>query len=343
LDKKVTNNFGALRLLFASLVIFSHSPELIDGNASREILSGIFGTMTFGSLAVGGFFLISGYLITASFFNSSSIKSYFIKRILRIYPGFIVASLVSIFVFAPLSGGWELILKFNVSDWLKIPAKLITLNQPWVEGAFAGVRNPILNGSMWTIRYEFLCYISVVILALLGIGKKSYLIVLLAFIALYLNIQITQHDFIIDMPIHISAYHYSRFFIAFMIGGTIYYYREKIIWNRQISAICFVMLCLCLLNKYTAELGLYFFGGYLLFNFSLNYKNKFISKIGSKNDISYGVYLYAFPFQNLVIQYYPTISPWLLTIYTLIYGFIVGYLSWTMVERPFMQMKKLLS
>jgi peptidoglycan/LPS O-acetylase OafA/YrhL len=46
------NNFGFLRLLFAALVVVSHSPELVDGNTSREILTQIFGTMSFGGIAV---------------------------------------------------------------------------------------------------------------------------------------------------------------------------------------------------------------------------------------------------------------------------------------------------
>src|SRR5579863_1616176 len=85
------NNFGFLRLLFAALVILSHSSELIDGNRSREILTRIFGTMSFAQLAVDSFFLISGYLITRSWILSESNSEYLIKRVMRIYPGYLVA------------------------------------------------------------------------------------------------------------------------------------------------------------------------------------------------------------------------------------------------------------
>jgi len=87
-----SNNFGFLRLLLATLVIISHSPELLYPNHQREILSSIFDTITFGELAVDSFFLISGYLILQSFKNSTTLKSYFFKRCLRIYPAFVVVT-----------------------------------------------------------------------------------------------------------------------------------------------------------------------------------------------------------------------------------------------------------
>lgn len=340
MDSQKSNNFGFLRLFFASLVILSHSPELIDGNSNREFLDSIFGTITLGAMAVTGFFLISGYLITASLQNSRSISSFLIKRILRIYPGFIVASLVSIFLFAPLSGGWSLIQNFSFNDWLKIPVKMLILTQPWVEGAFVSLKNPVLNASMWTIKYEFLCYLSILVLVLTNFKKQLVLSTFLLTLTIYLCTVFFSYDLVIPKPLDLSLYFYSKFFLAFNVGSIYYIYRNKISWSRNVNFIAFLLLVLSLLYEPIAHIGLVFFGSYIMFNFALNYKTTHLSKIGNKTDISYGVYLYAFPFQNLTIQYIPDISPNLLSIYTLIYAFIVGYISWIFIEKPFMNFKE---
>ena len=337
------NNFGMLRLLFASLVILSHSPEQLDGNRSREILTSIFGTVNFGDLAVDGFFLISGYLITMSYYRLESIKNYFVRRALRIFPAFAIASLVSIFIFAPLSGGWQLISSFNLIDWIKIPLKIITLQQPWVEGAFQSIKEPAgfypLNVPMWTIRWEFLCYISVPIFALLGLHQPKRFIAIIAISMLtFIYFLIRINYFHEEIPFF--TYSIPRLFSAFLIGSGMYLFRDHILWSNKISWACGIVLLLLFSNRYLAEPALLVLGGYLLFNFALNFKHPIMNRIGSKTDLSYGVYLYAWPIQILIILSNPNISPWTLSAYAFVLAATCAFFSWNLVEKPFMQMKR---
>lgn len=85
---------------------------------------------------------------------------------------------------------------------------------------------------------------------------------------------------------------------------------------------------------------MFIFGGYLLFNFALNYKNKLLSCVGSKVDISYGVYLYAWPIQIYIFKYYPQINVYAFMLITLVLSAAIGYASWIFIEKPFIDLKK---
>ena len=329
------NNFGFLRLLLATLVIVAHSAEILDHNRSREILTSIFGTITFGELAIDGFFLISGYLILKSFLSSSTFKSYLLKRILRIYPGFIVASLFCIFVLIPLSGETQLIINTPTNDWLSTVLRMFTLETPQVNNT----QYSTLNGAMWSIWLEFVCYLCIPIVYITTFNKpKTYVILAVMMMFIYLFTQLSGKN--IWLPyVRLDMHHTSRLMFAFLIGGLFYLLRDKVMWSKQLTIISVFLLLISLSFKNTAEIGLIIFGGYLLFNFALNYKNKFLNSIGGKVDISYGVYLYAWPVQIYVVKYYPQVNLYILMLVTLIAASILGYLSWTFVEKPFMQLK----
>ena len=330
------NNFGFLRLLLATLVIVSHSPEILDQNRSREILTNIFGTISFGELAVDGFFLISGYLILKSYLSSSTVKSYLLKRVLRIYPGFIVASLFCIFVLLPFSGEAQLILNSSVKDWLKTIIRLLTLDTPQINGT----KYSTLNGAMWSIWLEFVCYLCIPFVYLTTFNKqKTYLFLAITMLAIFIFTLISGKNMWVSY-LRLDLHHTSRLMFAFLIGGLFHLFKDKIIWNKQLTITSAILLLICLNFKNTAEVGLIMFGGYLLFNFALNYKNKFLSSIGAKVDVSYGVYLYAWPVQILIIKYYPQINLYFLILIVIIIASTLGYLSWRFIEKPFMQFKK---
>jgi peptidoglycan/LPS O-acetylase OafA/YrhL len=72
------NHFNLVRLVLSLLVIFSHSFELIDGNRTREPLTMLFGTNSFGEFAVDCFFIVSGFLITKSWVDNPRLKPFLV-------------------------------------------------------------------------------------------------------------------------------------------------------------------------------------------------------------------------------------------------------------------------
>ena len=145
------NNFNAIRVLLALLVIFSHSYALVaieSRGAGDPLASLTGGQTTWGGLAVDGFFAISGYLIVQSWLRSRSGLDYLKKRALRIYPGFAAASVVSVFVAGALAVPDVRAYLARV-DYPRFLAKVVMLRTPFGPGAFA--RNPgmagVVNGS----------------------------------------------------------------------------------------------------------------------------------------------------------------------------------------------------
>lgn len=264
------NAFGFLRLLFASLVIVSHVPEVVDADARRELLHMLTGTITFGRFAVWGFFIISGYLITGSLLNSRSIVSYFVKRSARIYPAFIVASLTCLVLVVPLSGG-----SWGSGPLVTVIGALIRtaiLARPIAHDVFPGQNfnddAAGLNGAMWTIQYEFLCYLLVVVLLVTGVFRRPALVPALS-IAL-LAVGTFAHD---TLPAWLSRRSLfpgdpEQLFILpgiFLAGASFYVYRSKVRFGRIPIILTTIAFVACLSSARTAAFGYAAFGSYLIF------------------------------------------------------------------------------
>lgn len=321
------NNFGFLRVLFAILVIVSHSPQILDGNTSREFGTQYLG-FGLGGLAVSGFFLISGYLITKSFETSNGVGSYLTKRILRIYPGFVVAYLISLIVVGSLAGGN--LAEMGWADWLTQPLRIVLLRSPQLDGAFASLPYPMINGSMWTIAYEFCCYLLVIALGVSGAIKTRWLYLGVTIMAL-------MAVFLID-PVAEQLNNGLRFLSIFLLGGAYYLFRDVIVFDGKIAAAASLLLLITFFVPALYPIGLYAFGSYLMFWFAFN-GTRSLNSIGGTVDLSYGVYLYAWPVQSLLALYDPTINPWEMTFFAIVISVALAFVSWTFVERPFLRLK----
>ena len=336
------NNFNLLRLFFASLVILSHSSILVDGNRHRELLYQAFHTISFGALAVDGFFVLSGYLIVQSWQAVPKTRVFLAKRCLRIYPGFIIAALACVLIVGPLGQGASVAAYFAEFQFWPFLKSVLTMDSPVTPPVFPGQPHPIVNGSMWTITYEFRCYLLVLLFGVFGLLKRRFLwltmsITSLVLFAFFPELIKGRSFYGLHIFLHDSE-QFVRFFTFFSMGGCFYLFRERIKYHTGVAAIAILVLLPCLYKLTMAKLALATLGSYLLFWIAFTRVN-ILERFWKLSDISYGVYLYGWPVQKVWLWYFPAMSPWVLFPLALAGSCCLGWLSWHLVEAPFLRLK----
>ncbi len=339
------NNFNLLRLCFATLVVFSHCFEVTNRNTQFEPFNLLFHTLSLGDLSVDGFFLLSGFLILHSWQRDPKFLGFMARRVLRIYPGFIVATLIGGLIVAPLFAAnsaeyWAAFQPAKFLSWM------LALTEPAVPPSFAGLPYPDLNGAMWTIQYEFLCYLLVAILGVIGLAGSRRLWLLLLAAAIVASLFPDQFNalrgvgpntrlMICDEPAS-----FMRFLSYFSAGAVYYLYRDEIgldgRWAAASAAICFAAL----FGVDSGRILLPVAGAYLLFWLAFaKLPDNALSRFCAKQDLSYGTYLYGWPGQQSLLFFLRPISPWLLFVPAAALALVCGALSWKLVEQRRLRLK----
>ena len=172
-DQLRQNNFGA-SLILALFVLVSHSFAAYHGDASDQeiLLRHAQATRPAARFAVNAFFAISGYLITLSWLAARAHEDLPDEALLHIYPGFIVASIFSLLIVAPLAGANGRWRSRRSRSCIRSSAHGAALGSK-APGSFAGALLDVLNMSLWTIRYEFICYLLVPLIVVLLTRTKQ--------------------------------------------------------------------------------------------------------------------------------------------------------------------------
>lgn len=323
------NNFDAIRIVAAFTVLYSHQFAL-TGRPEPSF----FGLHSWGGLAVIVFFVVSGFLVTGSWYNDPSVLRFGARRVLRLWPALTTVTVLTAYGL----GAW--VTTLPLEDYWKNRATLDYLNilRMQIYYVLPGVfeHNPYprgVNGSLWTIPLEVRCY---VVLALAGLLRlMRWRSVWLACIALYMAWFITKSS--ADITGHV---HYGRELGAFFLAGSaLFVLREH--WERRPRAWLLGLggvaaLLWALGWRYTATLAFI----PLLVLYAGTRSTPVLRRFGRFGDPSYGAYLIAFPVQQTVIHFlYPSFDFTATLIMATALTFALAYASWHVIEKPALRLK----
>ena len=346
------NSLGLVRLLMASAVIFDHAFPL-GGWGTAPFLAMTKNQQSLGGLAVLGFLAISGYLVTKSAMNADVLQ-FMWRRFLRIFPGYWLVLLVGAFLVGPaiwLATGHPLGDYFSFGDqspWGYLYNNFtLTIGQYQIKDIYttttpfglAGQGGPI-NGSIWTLTYEWLCYLMLAGLLVVGVISKAKIVIPLVagffFIARVAN-EVVPNGAAMILPFFSDPWRLNFGFI-FFLGATIAIYSHVIPFDHRFGIVAGLgSLALLRVGGFNTV-------GYVLFAYFVLYLAAALPQqvqwIGKKNDYSYGVYLYGWVVQQILAflgvwrwGYLP------FAVLSLIGAFGFAWLSWHLVEKQALKLK----
>lgn len=310
------NNFDMIRLCAALTVLYAHAYLLYNVTSPQWL-----GWLNSGALGVVIFFVTSGYLITGSYLrNQDNLVKYGIARLLRIYPGLLAQYIVVILVIGALGSDLS-----AMDYWRSLSvsaASLLGYSISNIPTTFEHVANQgyahEMNGNLWTLLQEVRMYLIIPFVlrfrmltpALMGYGLWL------------LGYQGGEPHNIHELGL--------VYCWAFLVGSAFYVYRDEIKIDGAVAALCAVGAVISG-NAFVSILCV----AYAVMWFALRARPVKIAKYG---DLSYGIYIYGFPVQQLFSSWFPDN----LVMYvggSLICTVALAAFSWKFVEKPALALK----
>jgi peptidoglycan/LPS O-acetylase OafA/YrhL len=327
------NALNAFRLVLAAEVMLFHSWAITGRTPPAPVVQ------LFFSVGVDGFFAISGFLITASWLNDPRVRDYLVARALRILPAFYVCLVVTAFAFAPISvaiqgGSATKLLLSNAPIEYVLKNSAVAYLQPSVGATPLGIPRPgRWNGSLWSLVWELLCYLAVALIGVAGLANRRWVspaILLLATLGATLVPPLTLNE-VWTIP-QLAV----RSAIMFSAGALLYQWRDKLPARWSLVAVSVVIVLA------SSQLPDYRVVGALPLAYAVVASGVMIhnKRLRLRTDLSYGVYIYAFPIQQmLAICGLTWLNPGVFFVLSATATLPLAALSWFLVEKPARSLK----
>lgn len=331
--------FDQIRIAAATVVLLHHCRGIEYADIRVDPLfhySG--GYIHFGFLALAVFFAISGFLVTPSLLRSENVIDFASHRILRIFPALTVIVIASMALLGPVLTTFSPAAYFS-DPYLYLYAKnLITLTYDFLPGVINKDEHPIIiNGPVWTLHFEVLCYATLALASMLGLLRRRslFLILLLASYAIHLAMRFDP-TLVAVLPDRFLTF--IKLFVYFGSGAVLFIFADRIPFSMPfaIGAVALIVAALPFgLGAVVMPLCLPYF---IIFCGLSALPGQALVK---KRDLSYGVYLIHAPIVVAFGLLLPNFRTWwLAAVVVLCVTLALSYLSWTFVEEPALRRKK---
>lgn len=338
------NNLDVLRLLAAALVAVLHLIELSGASELRRTLSWL---PTPWGLPI--FFVLSGYLVFASWMTSPRLRDYASRRLRRILPAY-----VAVVLGCALMG-----VLFTTHDWRAyfadpgwwhyLVANITFLNflQPQLPGVFEGLAVPgVVNGSLWTIKVELMFYAVVPLFAWAVTRWGATPVLAAGYLAsaawwVFFTQWAVDHDRAIG---HELAKQMPGQLMYFLAGAWAWCERERLRrWAPRVAWVGLLLMALVMAFDQHPNSGPDVWdviapAGLTALVFWLGQGVRPWRRLQPRHDLSYGLYLWHFPvLQALAAAGLFAWQPWWAAALAAILTITLAWASWRWVEAPFLR------
>lgn len=339
------NNISTIRLALALMVLWSHSFAFYYGTEAGEPISVLTrGLYNAGNVGVACFLIMSGALVLRSWEKSAPID-FLIKRLLRLYPAYFVAVFFGAFIVAPIYAGLPLS-QVITDHFLKWLLKNIAFNgYAPVDGVFVHSPVKVINGSLWSIFFEVICYIAMT--AAVVLFRKGLVpilcsvLVLLTACKMYADGMGWNPGFGIIGKLFGWPYLWFSVGSWFVTGMLFYKLRAHIPRSPAILMLIGVTIASAIwlpqqpiVAKVIVDVLYVPCLAYCLFYLCSSPKRA-EEELARRYDLSYGLYLYAFPLQQMILSGFDYHVPFFIYVATAaIVTTAMAFMSWNFIERP---------
>ena len=279
--------FNQIRLVAATAVLLHHCRG-VEYDAKADILFSYSGGFVhFGLLAVLVFFAISGFLVTPGLVRSGNVIDYATHRALRIFPALTVVVIVSVVVLGPVLTTLSPAVYFSDPRVYFYGKNILTLTYDYLPGVVSRGGQPvIINGVLWTLHFEILCYIALAIMSLLGVLRKpcAVLVVFLATYGLYVAASYEPEIWRVFPGRFVT---FVNLFVYFAAGTALYIFRSRIPYSATLAGLALALLMVALAFDFGAVIAPLCLPYITIFAGLSVLPGRYLAK----RDLSYGIYL----------------------------------------------------